>query len=441
MLARRTLLVSALLVAQLVCLLVGVAWFARWLETRISTVVRQQVLDTARQVAGQFANTIQLMEIEGIPIPADDWDRLQQLVEETRLPNGAVLAVIDSDSGQLLAHPDLRTHPGTLELPLAEALLTRPVEKPDAWTQLPDGTYVLAATSLPGIGAQMLVLQPSEPLRDLIDSNVDQVRIIGAIIVVALLAFSGLLSYLIMQTYEDRVGIINARLEDLVERRSRALMRSREGAIFGLAKLAESRDGETGEHLDRISTYVELLARELSRHDPDLDDDWVHSLKVASSLHDIGKVGIPDAVLHKPGPLTEDERHVIQRHPTIGGETLSAISKRWGDDAFLQLASQICAGHHERWDGSGYPIGLAGVGIPLAARIVALADVYDALTSRRSYKDPMSHDVAKRMILAGSGTHFDPAVVDAFLQVEHRFREIADALPDRRNGTTRGGHA
>ena len=424
--AKRTLLVAALLVGQLVCLLLGVFWFGQWIERGLSEIVRERVLSASRQIAVQFGRTVDLLEIEELPLSRKDWNRLQTLVEDVRLPNGGQLAIIDSDTGEVLAHPDLRENPEAAQLPFAEALLSEPVDPAadEGWKRMPNGDYLLAASDLPELNAFMLAIQPEEPLYELTATFAGRVRVIGLIVVVVLLAFSGVLSYIIMHTYEDRMAAVNRGLEDLVARRSRALMHSREGAIFGLAKLAEARDGETGEHLERISTYTELLARQIAGRDPDLNENWVHSLAVASSLHDIGKVGIPDAVLLKPGALTDEERETVQKHPYIGGETLLEIQRRWGDDPFLVMASEICFGHHERWDGKGYPFGLAGVHIPLAARIVALADVYDALTSRRAYKEPLSHEEARQMIVEQSGTHFDPGVVQAFLAVEDQFQDV-----------------
>jgi putative two-component system response regulator len=428
--SRHSLLLAALLAGQLVCLLVGVLWFGQWLERGLSEVVRERLLAASRQMATQFGRSIELMGIDAVPLSAHDFDRLQTLVEDTRLPNAGELIVIDSETGQVLAHPKLRTHPEDARTAYDEVLFAQPRVSDTAWQRASDGAYVLAARELPDLGAHLLIVQPRQPMQEVIAHFVSRVRLIGLIVVVVLVAFTAVLSMLIIRGYEDRLASINAGLEDLVDRRSRALMSSREGAIFGLAKLAEARDGETGEHLDRISSYVALLAGELSRRDPALDARWVHTMAVASSLHDIGKVGIPDAVLHKPGPLTDEERQVVQKHPTIGGETLAEIQARWGEDPFLKIASEICSGHHERWDGKGYPRGLSGLQIPLPARLVALADVYDALTSRRAYKDAHSHDHARRFIVEQSGHHFDPAVVDAFLAVEHAFRDLAQRVTE-----------
>ena len=199
---------------------------------------------------------------------------------------------------------------------------------------------------------------------------------------------------------------------------------ARNTLIFGLAKLAEYRDSDTGTHLERISIYAGLLADALRHRFDAIDDQWIDTLKTAASMHDIGKVGIPDAVLCKPGRLTEDERKVIQKHPKIGFETLQAIECRQGQDSLLTMSRQIAIGHHEQWDGNGYPNGLQGEEIALAARITAVADVYDALTSKRIYKSALAHEEACTIIVKGRGNQFDATIVDALTSIEHRFDKV-----------------
>ncbi len=218
-------------------------------------------------------------------------------------------------------------------------------------------------------------------------------------------------------------GYLAAALHEAAERQ-RAVLEARNVLIFGLAKLAEYRDTDTGAHLERISAYAALLAEGLRGRVPQIDAGWIDTLRVASSMHDIGKVGIPDAVLLKPGRLTEDERRVIERHPGIGAETLRAIEQRHGEDPLLRMSDEIAIGHHERWDGSGYPRQNAGEKISLAARIVSVVDVYDALTSARVYKPALGHDEALRIIREGRGTQFDPMIVDVFLELADRFDEV-----------------
>jgi len=149
-----------------------------------------------------------------------------------------------------------------------------------------------------------------------------------------------------------------------------------------------------------------------------------------SPLHDIGKVGVPDSVLLKPGKLSKEEFEIMKRHVDLGAETLQAALDRYPHARFLIVAREIAMYHHERWDGRGYPQGLAGENIPLAARILALADVYDALTSKRAYKDAFSHEVSRDIIIKDSGKHFDPAIVDAFLRIEDEFIRIREQFSE-----------
>lgn len=210
--------------------------------------------------------------------------------------------------------------------------------------------------------------------------------------------------------------------------RAREVLRTRDAVIFGLAKLAESRDPDTGHHLERIALYSTRLAAAMRRH-PKFKNlvtrSFVNSIGIGSALHDIGKVGVEDAVLLKPGPLTSDEYRRIQQHTVLGGECIRQIQRRVGDPMFLELSREIAMHHHEKWDGGGYPQGLAGEEIPLAARIVAIADVYDALSVRRVYKDPYPHEVCVEKIRKDAGRHFDPDLVEVFLAIQHQFEEIA----------------
>jgi len=207
------------------------------------------------------------------------------------------------------------------------------------------------------------------------------------------------------------------------------LVKTQEAAIFALAKLAESRDPETGGHLERIQNYSKILAECLAtfpKYDGYITEEFIDAIYISSPLHDIGKVGIPDAILLKPGRLTKEEFEQMKLHTVIGGSTLAAAEDRLKSSSFLEVGKAIAYCHHEKWDGSGYPSGLKGEEIPLSARIMALADVYDALCSKRCYKPAWPHDKVKETIIRDSGTHFDPMVVDAFLQCEEMFIEIQD---------------
>lgn len=208
---------------------------------------------------------------------------------------------------------------------------------------------------------------------------------------------------------------------------------TRDITIFVLAKLAESRDPETGAHLERVRHYSRLLAehlRTLPEYEAKIDDEFVHLLFLTSPLHDIGKVGIPDTVLLKPGRLSEEEFAVMKTHTTIGANTLEAALQAHPQALYLQMARDIALTHHERFDGGGYPIGLKGRAIPLSGRIVALADVYDALSSRRVYKNAYTHEVARAMIVEQVGKQFDPDVVEAFVSTEREFCRVRECFMD-----------
>lgn len=221
-------------------------------------------------------------------------------------------------------------------------------------------------------------------------------------------------------------------------------LESRNVTIFALAKLAESRDPETGAHLERMREYCRVIAEHLSTQQKfagQIDGNYVQSIYLTSPLHDVGKVGIPDSVLLKPGRLTDKEFDIMKTHTTIGANTLAAAAREHPEAEFLQMACDIAYTHHEHFDGSGYPMGLVGEEIPLCGRIVALADVYDALTTKRVYKDAFSHDIARAIILDESGTHFDPEMVDSFLQIEEKFIEIRQRFAEAEINTSVPGPA
>lgn len=208
---------------------------------------------------------------------------------------------------------------------------------------------------------------------------------------------------------------------------------SKNMTIFALAKLAESRDPETGAHLERVQRYCQVLAQTLqsrSEFCDQINDEFVRLIYETSPLHDIGKVAIPDSVLLKPGRLSSEEFEVMKTHTTHGAQTLEAALAEFPNADFLGMACDIALYHHERYNGQGYPCGLVGNAIPLCARIVALADVYDALTSKRVYKAAMSHAEAASLIIGEKGKHFDPEVVDAFVQIADHFLAIATSAAD-----------
>ena len=216
---------------------------------------------------------------------------------------------------------------------------------------------------------------------------------------------------------------------------TRELELTQEVTVDTMASLAEYRDIETGNHIIRTRHYVQLLARQLQQQAPAyasvLDDETVELLSRSAPLHDIGKVGVPDDILLKPGKLTDDEFEEMKKHTVYGREALMHAEEKLGSNHFLRLAAEIAWTHHEKWNGKGYPRGLAHEDIPLSGRIMAVADVYDALISRRVYKEALSHEEAMAYIVAHAGSHFDPEVVRALQAVAEDFQAVARRFTDR----------
>lgn len=276
---------------------------------------------------------------------------------------------------------------------------------------------------------------------------------LGAMLILFLLVmtFSGnFLSKFILLSLRQRfenealarqLSAMNDVLEQKVQERTEQLQRKteevaqiRDVTIMAMASLAETRDNETGNHLRRTQNYIRALALKLRNHPAFrefLTDDNIESLYKLAPLHDIGKVGIPDAILLKQGRLTPEEFEIMKAHPQLGANAIATAEDGLPTpNRFLHIAREIASGHHEKWDGSGYPLGLKGTAIPISARLMALADVYDALISRRVYKTPFTHEAAMAYILQGRGQHFDPDVTDAFIAIQDEFRRIAEQYQD-----------
>jgi response regulator RpfG family c-di-GMP phosphodiesterase len=243
------------------------------------------------------------------------------------------------------------------------------------------------------------------------------------------------------QSLAQQLALLNDGLENKVRERTEQLQHKteevsqiRDVTIIAMATMAETRDNETGNHLRRTQTYIRALAMKLRSHprfSDYLTDDSIESLYKLAPLHDIGKVGIPDYILLKQGRLTPEEYEIMKTHPTLGGDALAAAEASLpAPSRFLHIGREIASGHHEKWDGSGYPKGLKGDDIPISARLMALADVYDALISKRVYKMAFTHEDAVAFIVDGRGKHFDPDVVDAFLAIQDEFRQIAERFSD-----------
>jgi len=225
-----------------------------------------------------------------------------------------------------------------------------------------------------------------------------------------------------------QLRIHRTELERLVKERTMELEVTQDVTIKSMALLAEYRDNETGKHIKRTQKFTRLLANKLKDHPKFkhyLSQNAIDLLEKSAPLHDIGKVGVQDEVLLKPGLFTKEEFELMKKHTLYGGEIIERAQKELGEESFLNMAWEITMTHHEKWDGSGYPRGLSGEEIPISGRIIALADVYDALRSKRVYKPEMSHEASVEIILQGRGRHFDPDVVDAFMELNEKFHYIS----------------
>lgn len=229
----------------------------------------------------------------------------------------------------------------------------------------------------------------------------------------------------------------NEFLEKEIQKRTREIVAIQDVTIFAMASLAETRDNETGNHIRRTSNYVRVLAKKLQTHPKFkeyLTDEMINTLYKSAPLHDIWKIGIPDHILLKPGKLTPEEFEVMKTHTTLGKEAIEHAENQLGFQVdFLKTAKEIAYSHQEKYDGSGYPLGLKADEIPISARLMTVADVYDALISKRVYKESFDLNLAIEIMKDGRGTHFDPDMLDAFLEVKDEFEKIANSFVDRNN--------
>jgi HD-GYP domain-containing protein (c-di-GMP phosphodiesterase class II) len=239
----------------------------------------------------------------------------------------------------------------------------------------------------------------------------------------------GGLGYFIFSRLYRKYQIQQSTIAEQLESQRTALSRTRDAVVLGLTRMAESRDDDTEGHLERVGMLAGRLAEAARRRQEcrkAITPEFVRLIRFSATLHDIGKVGIEDSILQKPGSLTADERKRMQRHTRISSACLQEIETCLGDANFLQMAHEIALCHHERWDGTGYPVGISGEQIPLAARIVAIVDVYDALAAKRPYKEPYDHERCVAIITAGKGSQFDPRLIEVFLEIQDEFRKLAD---------------
>jgi response regulator RpfG family c-di-GMP phosphodiesterase len=447
---RRQLLVLLLIIGQLGCMSFGVLWASRWLGSAFEQFTVRSSMAQGRSIADQLARKLADRDIEDISRGTTGWKRAQELCQEIRTPHNGFVAIIDRGTGALICHSGLKDNPTLLRKnpgrsllvnsygvkPLIEAAREAGVKrKAPAFGQVEVSGKLYQTTCLgvPRLDAVIAVYQSQASIDQSVAQLVTPVIQVGFILTAAVTGAGGLLTVLLVKKFDMTLAAMGDSIEREVDMRTLALTRSRNAVVFGLAKLAESRDKDAAQHLERIRTYVTILATELAKHRPEIDHHYVASLAIASALHDIGKMGVPDGVILKLGRLTPAERRAMQMHTVLGGECLASVARMFGDtDQFLELGREVALSHHEQWDGSGYPSGLQGKDIPLSARIVALADVYDAMTTNRAYRPAVSHAEAREWIVSNYGSQFDPEVVEAFVVREHDFAKISQASAEVR---------
>lgn len=355
----------------------------------------------------------QLKRSEAPHIAAMLVDRAGSIVSQARLDDGQPGSEMLSGRINMAA------------IPTADAV-TRADTTPI--TEIHGRDYVAIRRNLKGHDAVLLLAWPLAQIHATTEARLGSLMAVGTVTFAWILALLAISVWVILARVHERGEQLRSKATSEVLKQAQDLVRTRDAVIFGLAKLADSRDESTGDHLERICAYSTALATALRRSNKyggQVNAAFVRLIGISAALHDIGKVGIEDSILLKPGPLTIAERERMQCHALIGARCLEEIEQRLGRSNFLQMAREIALGHHEHWDGSGYPNHVSGERIPLAARIVAIADLYDALVSARVYKQAYTHDHSVEMIRALSGTQLDPALVTVFLSIEGRFREIA----------------
>lgn len=438
-LRRRRLLLASVAIQAL---LLGAGLTLAVNQSRATTArsVERFVLDQNVRTAEVVASSIRELGSQEIVAGSPEWERLQSMVEQVHLSSDGFVCILDAQ-GRVLCHPDLRRSPEMLGMPMADTVLhtgagasvrlgAAPQEGVVAGTidAGENQTHYVATSAVPNINGRLTVHQPAHGLARAGNQATTGIWAPFAIAGVFVIVLTGGIMMALVRRHDRALETINQGLEAEVQRRIAQATHTRDAMIRGLAKLADYRDTDTGTHLDRIAEYSTLLAGALRDTHPEIDPAWIATLRTASSLHDIGKVGIPDAILLKPGKFTPEERKAMERHPMIGTDTLLAIRERMGEDELVEMSLRVALYHHERWDGAGYPVGLRGEEIPLEARIVALADVYDALTSQRVYKDAVPHEEVVEMIRQGAGTQFDPGVAGAFATIADEFDHVRQRL-------------
>lgn len=445
------------IVAAQTGLLAVSAWVHhRYQKTAVHQAVEEQAWSDLESCATRTRAV--LGELEGAEsVAAGGGDERVQRLLDALVPFQGYVTVVDSE-WRVIGHRGDPSQPVSDRLrPGARAVWKPSVSDSAAdsaprrgYLAMPNGLHMAAACPLPTLNYKVVFHHPVAHGEALAAALVKSFPLLGVLTLAWTVVLLGMVVCMIWSRFYASVERERTQSAEEAMCQTQDLIRTRDAVIFGLAKLADSRDPETGEHLERIAAYSTLLASALRRQpkfEAQVTPAFIRLIGISSALHDIGKVGIEDHILRKPGALTPAERARMQDHAAIGGDCLKEIEQRLGSSNFLHLARMIAMSHHERWDGTGYPRGLAGNAIPLAARIVAVADVYDALASKRVYKDPLPHDRCVAIITEGAGTQFDPDVIEVWLGIAPRFHEIflrysraAQRVPESVPGTGGAGH-
>jgi HD-GYP domain-containing protein (c-di-GMP phosphodiesterase class II) len=439
---RRRRLIAAAAATQAVMLVAAGIVAFHLLRHRFALSIQDAVYARNDRAIDHVADALRELKAPVLSYGTWEWERAQTIIEQAPVPTNAYACLIDAH-GNILCHPGLRRDPALRGKNLGGIPMDPPNHAPrlviaDADADHPahgrarfigQGTQFISAMAVPEVGARVAIVQPESGLLSLGQAGTREAGwILGASAATA--AFLTLaLGITLSARYERVLRGHNREIDREVHERTDRTLATRNALILGLAKLADYRDSDRGAHLDRICAYSAILAEQLRGRFEEIDATWVQRLKLAASLHDIGKAGVADSVLLKPGELSDSERTAMRRHPVIGADNLLALRRQIGDDPLLNMAIQVALEHHERWDGKGYPLGLRGDQIAIAARIVAVADVYDALTSARVYKEAFSHEKACAVIREGRGAQFDPRIVEAFEHVSDRIDQIRLARP------------
>ncbi len=427
--------IAILLAAQLGCVAIGMWIHHRLVVSAVARAVRTQAVNELASDAAGLLAVVDEKAQQTKGTSGDQISAVQESLQSRTLTPGITWALVDNQWRVIASGSGVDGEAADIQsgqmLPWEQPAETNhDVSNHLAGLVTLGGTsHVAVAHGLRGGEGYLVTYRPIGETAVVPRVLLDSLPAAGIIALTWISTLLAIIVCMVLSRLHDQTDSRRVQSDTEALKRIQSLARTRDAVIVGLAKLAESRDSSTGHHLERIAAYSYRLATAVHQH-PKYQDavklEFVQIIGISSALHDIGKVGIEDRILLKRGPLTDEERERMKKHTVIGERCLLEIERRLGTSNFLQIARQIAVAHHERWDGDGYPHGLIGREIPLAARIVAIADVYDALSSRRAYKEPIPHDKCVDMIRREAGEHFDPDLVDVFLKIEDSLRPIAE---------------